>query len=341
MKKEILEKMFHDPDIDPTSWMCTALLEYAHNHYNELVADEVSRPYIFEAMENANLTSVAKAVVTAYKENPDVQMIDGFIQAVNKMEFNWNIGRVFRQLEQIANSKTISSIMRIQDPREEPIHMSLLNYEQICDVFNRWRINWSSQWTWEAMFDRLSFEQIKTLLEGKIKTAFEENYDQDWPKTLQAILWYLFIRVPNHELQWWNDFLDLLDLRYVYGGDRMNMYASKAMINKKNTFGSIRVDELMCRCGFIACRASGLSFHQNRSDDHDCPRVNIRTAAKIALVAHKPGSLTCTGCGKTLKSKPGYTLHRKKCKGNLLEDIAMQRDLERARERGRTSANIA
>ncbi|MHA2066680.1 MAG: hypothetical protein ACXABY_20095, partial [Candidatus Thorarchaeota archaeon] len=288
------------------------------------------------------LQTIAKAVVSSYQEDPDIKVIEDFVLAVNKIKTlgTYSIGTVFEQLEKIAGPDTIDTVMKIQDPGREPLKaMSYLKFEHIDDMLKRWNVRWTSSLTWQCLLDRLSFSQLKELLQGELKTAFEKNYDNDWPANLQDILWSIFIRVPDHEMEWWNEYLDEFNLGIIYNGETLEKYASKSMVRDRESYSHLALNELICRCGFASTRQSGLSFHQRRSDEDECCKVGLRTAAKIVLASIKPGTLVCTGCGKTLKSKPGFTLHRKKCEGKLLETIADERDFELARDRGRESAS--
>ena len=347
MKKNILEKMFHDPNMDPTSWMCTALLAYASKHFDELINDEISRPYVFEGMESDDLHTISKAVVESYRDSatsgsPNVKIIDEFVTAINNLKdcSAWERGYAWRELEKISSPETISSVIRIDDPGRNPDQaMSFLTFDHILSMFDRWKIRWPSSLTWQAMLDRLSFSQIKILLKDKMKSALENNYDRNWPYSLQNILWYIFIRVPDHELYWWNNFLDELKLGRTYTGSTLEDFASKSFCKKHEDYSDVNLNHPICRCGFISSRPSGLSFHQSRSDEDECQKVGLRLAAKITLAAYENEPLTCTGCGKAFKSKSGYTLHSKKCEETLLSDINEERDLERTRERLRADDN--
>jgi len=363
MKKNILEKMFHDPDMDPTSWMCTALLEYASKHFEQLISDEISRSYVFEGMESDDLHTISKAVVESYRDSttsgsPNIKIIDEFVTAINSLKDSsaWERGYAFRELERVSNPETVGSLIRMDDPGREPNEtMSFLTFDHIKSMFHRWKIRWSSSLTWQAMLDRLSFSQIKTLLQDEnpqhrpewgevqsihpMKSALENNYDRNWPYSLQNILWYIFIRVPDHELYWWNNFLDELKLGRTYTGSTLENFASKGFCNKHEDYSDVSLNQPICRCGFISSRPSGLSFHQSRSNEDECQKVGLRLAAKITLAAYENEPLTCTGCGKAFKSKSGYTLHSKKCEETLLADINEERDLERTRERLRADDN--
>lgn len=327
MKTESIQALIADPRIDPTSWVGKALIQWIKENINECLEDPVAREYIVQGMEWADLEPVANAIVHAYQQSRDIEIIDNFVNRVNKVVAetyasngnvsyygrDWKVKGVVSSLESVANENNIYSILNFKIPsgyNSNPNNLAKhMEFEHLPKFLENRKPIWNNSYYWDMLIRKIPRQELFNFFTKTIYPHIKRHVDKvysNWSRELQNILFKMIIRLPAEDAHRWNQWFSQLNVVEHY-------YYRKGWFSKGYHPLEIYFDDKVCRCGFVAKTRSGIAGHvASCMSVSTYEGMGLHLATKLFL-SKDESSLICNKCGRSCKSKSGHSLHYKKC----------------------------
>lgn len=321
MKADTIVTMLSDPNIDPTSWVGEALVEWIGKNLDRCLNDSVARDYLFRGMDSTDMKVVSDAVIPIYKETLDPTIIKKFIDGCNSVtarthndySHKWGLEKVARDLNKVVGPNTVDHVVQLQMPEgDQGWHADLTEHMKdyhVPDLLRNRLLRWGAG-GFKDLIELTPEDKVLDLFQKSIwEKHLLEGRGQSWPKSVQDILYHLFLRLPGDQAPRWMQWLEKTDVHKLWGS--CEGLVSKSLVG----IAGIKFGETICRCGAIMKSRSGSTLHRKRCKEGELP--NLYITAKIFLADNNSKLLICNKCGKTCKSQPGLALHRKKCQSEV------------------------
>lgn len=322
MKADTIVSMLADPNIDPTSWVGEALIEWVMKNTSRCLKDPVARQYLLRGMESNDIEIIGKGIIEHYKESGNVGLLTEYINGCNTLkatkygdfDHNWKTRRVATMLNrECCNQETIDEILKLQltdDSDASENLIKLLTKERARVLMKNRTLSWGSNTT--KLLELFSDSEVLDILINDLWHHINKSGADNWPSRFQDLMEYVLFRIPVEQGPRFLKHIEDENIRPVW-------YGTEDLLPKDWSGIKIKLDERICRCGVISNTKPGMTLHRKKCDNDE--GLNIYVMAK--LLAAETQELACNKCGKVCKSKPGITLHRKKCKstdGDIFRD---------------------
>lgn len=318
MDKNVLVGLLSDPNIDPTEWVGKALITWISANTRTCFRNKKARPYLLKAMdahEAANFSSLIRDIV---KEENDLDLLKDFIERCNKLSFHkWSLHEIDRNLCGLFSSvshKLIDIVLKLKMDESTGgyyIVQYITNHHQIETLLKNRHCRFGSYWN--QLVELIPEEELGRLFENQIGKQFANGaLDQ---QDVQNLLEKIAMLLPKKDWPKWINYVKNTNLSKVWKEHDKNL------VSKKRSLETIKLDETVCRCGYVAANRSGLKTHGAKcKSEYKDDKPSIHLIAKL-LDAEYNNKLYCKNCVKICSTESGLALHHKACKGkkDLLE----------------------
>jgi hypothetical protein len=327
MKDCVIKAMLADPECDPTSWLGSALVSWIRINPEQLIKDEVCRKYIVAGMDASDIRVIAIGFRDYYEKTHDIQSVEKFIEQINTIKGTcgdtawWVFERCFYTLG-VGNKEQLTALAeafcKLRGVSCEP-NRSFLKF-LTAEEGKLLITNWDTQWTvekWKLLINLFEDHQLEWFINSRFTQKLDQDRGKSWPQDFQLVLEHLFQKFPTNLKIEFFKFIKEAEFKRIWSSeDTKNLAKWRHRGVDEGVDEGVKINEKLCTCGFIAKSPQGFTLHQNVCGNN----VTLYTKMAIQIATLDPDNLLCPGCGKQLKSKPGYVLHQKKCtKLNLLK----------------------
>lgn len=343
MRKEVLARMVADPGFDPTEWLGEAISNYIQAHGSKLIANPFVRKYMFEGMEEGDIQAIA-AEIAAYTASSNTNEVwHDFAPRLDQFTStnNW---RATEAVKSLINSPAFGPdpnladpIIRLRGTRVPPrMIVRHLTQDQVGILIRNWSINW--EWDeWEQVLPRLKPDDLlPALLKNEFVFQDNDHFNLNkviqhrppngtvsptgWVTEIQHVLVQFIKHAPAHHMYQLLEWINEINLLNLYAAEKNTSLAGKERVEKKE---SIRVNEMLCRCGSSCTTTPGITLHFKKCSKRNKIRVVCAALAKLQRsflpIRGAFGAVrVCADCGQPSKSNSQHNEHRAKhCPGRL------------------------
>lgn len=319
MRIEVIREMLHDPNFDPTVWLDKALVDYIMSHKEELVQDKTALQYIIRGMEDREIDDIAGYI--ARTGNTD--SIADFCDVLRKEADRFSPGQLGDAVNRIIAFAPIESrgqivgwLVKIKRIKTDPSTiMPQLSNEQAATMLTNWIPVWNLK-VWKTVLQHIGpidlFPAISTssFLSAISQEApdhreikYGANRESDWPAEMQDIIVQIIDRIHDDHLPQLVGWLRNITFEGIYSKKQFKWLAKKL---KEDKLDAVKLDDKVCRCGFVAASPSGITLHLQRAEKapntHErCTKMQVGVALKVKLARSTKfsylGGNTCGKCG--------------------------------------------
>lgn len=313
MRVDVIREMMADPNIDPTSWVGQALIEWVERNPHKVLNDPLAREYLFRACEAGDLSNLTKGVIEQYKQERSLSILKSFIRRYNEVigsasdSTGWYGGRIISALDGLADPSTIDLLVTIRATAhtdQNSRFIENLRPRHIIQVLQNRDLTMWTTGSWRLMLNLLEKDILSTF-KSYIWPQFTRRAWNE-PDVVQDLLYQVFLGLEPWEAKGWLTFLEETDASLVW--------KNREHLVSKHLSGPLKLNEQVCRCGYAAASKSGHALHLKTCGEG---RPNLYQAAKVFLAISTPGSTICTSCGRNCKTASGLTQHKASCTSDI------------------------
>lgn len=322
MKIDVIKEMMADPNIDPTSWVGQALIEWVDRNPNKILGDKLAREYLFRACDPSDLSNLVKGVIDQYRTERNLDILKSFINRYNVaigsgVDVGWYAGRIVTALDSVADPSNIDLLVTmratVQTDQSQRFVDNLRPRHIIQVLKNRDLTMWTTH-SWRLILNLVDKDLLSTFKSYVWPQFMRRSWNE--PEIVQNLLYQVFLNLEPWEAQGWLTFLEETNADSVW--------KNRDYLVSKRLTRPLKLNERVCRCGHAAASKSGHALHLKTCEDN---RPNLYQAAKIFLSTSTPGSTICPLCGRSCQTASGLTLHKVSCTAEVGNIIAEDRKI--------------